>query len=373
MKRITILLRPTEECNFRCQYCYHADTNYEKGKMSIELFKEIIGKTVSKYNDINLIFHGGEPLLMGYDFFEKALDIINAHKRSGINWRIGIQTNGYLLDEEMCELLVRNEIYPSISFDGPGELNCLRDKTDKVTENIINLRGKGYPINILGVITQKNVKYLRDFYEFAKKNGCPCKLNPVFESGGAKGQNHFLISPEDYIEAIKSLFYIWINDETSESAFDPLSSLTYMALSYRHAPICEYCGCLHKWIAIGHDGSMYPCSRSYPKNYYLGNIKEVDCLSKAFEHKNFVNLIIGAIERRNYCKNSCSYYNLCQGGCNNDSILHGNLTRPTGFKCEVFKTIIPHIREYILEHRDEIRNKQVVELIRKYQDGEHND
>lgn len=161
--RITIILKPTEECNFRCQYCYHADTNYEKGRMTIELFEEIIRKTTICYNNIVLIFHGGEPLLMGYDFFVKAIEIIKHYKKEGQTISLGIQTNGYLLNEQFCQLFQANGILPAISFDGPGELNCLRDKTSDVTSRIIDLKSKGYTINLLGVITKRNINHLKEY------------------------------------------------------------------------------------------------------------------------------------------------------------------------------------------------------------------
>lgn len=81
MKHITVLLKPTEECNIRCKYCYHADTKYTKGRMSIEMFEEIIEKISRSYDHITLTFHGGEPLLMGYDFYVKAFEIINKHRK----------------------------------------------------------------------------------------------------------------------------------------------------------------------------------------------------------------------------------------------------------------------------------------------------
>lgn len=373
MKSITILLKPTEECNFRCKYCYHADTDFIKGRMTIPLFEEIISKTTSCYDKINITFHGGEPLLMGYDFFKSALSIIEKYKKDGQTWRLGIQTNGYYLNEDFCELFKQHEVSPSISFDGPNELNCLRNKTEEVTNNIINLREKGYDINILGVITRRNIFHLRQYYEFAKKHGCPCKLNPVFRSGGAKEENDYLITADDYIEAIKDLLPIWLTDKDMNSHFDPLTSLTYMAILNKNAPVCEYCGCLSKWIAISYDGTLYPCSRSYPEEYCLGNIKEYDCLSMAFQSPGFTKLLIGAIERRNYCKENCDIYNVCHGGCNNDSILNGNVTRPSGFKCIVYKTIIPFIKEFILDNEYIISNPQVKLILKKYHDGQHND
>ena len=146
-----------------------------------------------------------------------------------------------------------------------------------------------------------------------------------------------------------------------------------MALSNKHAPICEYCGCLHKWMAISYDGSIYPCSRSYPDGYYLGNVKDYDDISKAFEHNNFRNLIKGAIQRRFYCKDNCKFYNICQGGCNNDSILNGDITRPAGFKCSAFMKIIPYITEYLRKHQHEVRNAQVLEMFRRFDYGKYND
>lgn len=368
MKRITILLKPTEECNFRCGYCYHADTNFENGRMSLELFEEIIDKIVSCYNNISLTFHGGEPLLMGYDFYEKALAIIEKKRDDGANWQLSIQTNGYLLNEEFCRLFKAHGFSPSVSFDGPGELNCLRDKTQEVTNNIIDLKSKGYDISLLGVITKKNVASLLDFYNFARKYGFHCKFNPVFESGYAKGQESILISPNDFINAIKELLPVYIKDEKS-TLIEPLASMIYMALSNRHAPVCEYSGCLHRWLAIGHDGSLYPCSRSYPQDYYLGNIKELDNIFMAFENDNFANLLKGAIERRNFCKATCDYYSTCQGGCNNDSILSGNLNRPAGFKCKTLKTLIPFIKDCIMTNMELINNKYVLEIIRRSQNG----
>lgn len=373
MRSITILLKPTEECNFRCKYCYHSDTGFVKGRMTIQMFEEIIKKTTVCYDNINITFHGGEPLLMGYDFYQQALSIIDKNKLPGQSWRLAIQTNGFLLNEEYCELFKKYDVSPSISFDGPKELNSLRNRTEEVTNNIVQLRKKGYKINLLGVITKRNIYHLRQFYEFAKSLGCPCKLNPVFKSGSAKEINDLLITPDDYIESLIDLLPIWLVDKDMDSHFDPLTSLTYMALLKKHAPICENCGCLSKWIAISYDGTLYPCSRSYPQEYQLGNIKDLDNLSMAFNSPGFKKLIIGAIERRNYCKDNCDYYSICQGGCNNDSILNGNLARPAGFKCTVYKSIIPFIKDFISNNEFIISNPQVKLILKKYHDGQHND
>ena len=372
MKRITIILKPTSECNFRCSYCYHADTNYERGRMSIELFEEIIQKAVSDYNDIVLIFHGGEPLLMGYDFFVKAIDIINKYTTKNKSIKLGIQTNGFLLDDKFCNLFQANGILPAISFDGPGELNCLRDKTEVVTKRIVELKSKGYSLNLLGVITKKNLFNLKECHDFAKANHCHYKMNPVFESGGAKEENNYMVSSREYIDALKAFLPIWLSDETAISDFEPISSLVYMAFT-KNGRGCTACGCLTKWVSIHHDGTLYPCGRSYPDEYCLGRIQDINTLSLAFNDPNFEKLIKGAIQRRNNCYHTCSYYSICQGGCNNDSLLKGDITKPSGFWCNVYKEMIPFIQEYCQNNLDNITNVYVVELLKRCDYGKHND
>ena len=372
MKKITIILKPTSECNFRCKYCYHADTHYEHGKMSIELFEEIVKKSFSCYNSVELIFHGGEPLLMGYDFFEKAMDIINKYKRDGLDLRMGVQTNGFFLNEKFCDLFEKNGIMPAVSFDGPGSLNDLRDKTKEVTDNVLRLKSKGYKVNLLGVITKANIDKIDEYYDFAKKNKVHLKMNPVFKSGSAKEFEEYLIDYKEYTDMLKPLFVKWINDEKPLNTFDPIFNLVLIAITNKGHE-CSQCGCLSKWVSINHDGYMYPCGRSYTEDYCLGNIKDINELKDAFNSENFAKLLKQAITRRNNCYEKCDYYSFCQGGCNNDSLLGGDVSKPSGFMCNVYKEMIPYIRKYINENYDNIKNIEVLEMIRRTNYVKHND
>lgn len=372
MSKITILLKPTEECNFRCQYCYHADTKYVKGRMTIEMFEDVIKKATASYQEIVLIFHGGEPLLMGYPFFEQAIAIINKYKTGHNTFSLGIQTNGYFLTEQFCELFQANGILPAISFDGPNELNSLRDKTAEITDKIINLRAKGYNLNLLGVITKNNIDYLDRCFEFARENGCNIKMNPVFPSGGAKAGDDYLVTADEYISALMKFIPKWMKYDETSNRVEPMFSLVSMAIT-KHGNGCTNCGCLSKWISIHHDGKMYPCGRSYTEEYCMGNISDIEELSDAFKHPNFIKLLKGAILRRSYCSDNCSYYPMCQGGCNNDALLNGDLTKPDGFTCAVYKSIIPFIQEYIENNRQDVQNRYVMDLLKCNTDGKYND
>ena len=367
MKKITIIFKPTDECNFRCQYCYHADTNYVRGKMDFSLFEELIDKTFSYYNMVEIIFHGGEPLMMGYDFISKAITTINEKKPAKTWLRIGMQTNGYFLDEKICELCKRNNVQISVSIDGLGEMNCLRDKTEEVMNKVTDLHKKGYSFNFLGVVHKKNLSGYASFYDYAKENGYHLKINPIFNSGAAKDNESYLLDKEDYISLLKDFYPKWINDANPIQRFDPFYNLTLMTLMGRGHE-CGQCGCLTKWICVEHDGTLYPCGRSYTKDYSLGNLKDIACLKDAFEHPNFRRLLEQSITRRLYCSANCEYYSSCLGGCNNDCLLSGDVSKPNDFDCEVFKTMIPFIRDFIdncLKNNIEIKNPDVREMLRR--------
>lgn len=374
MKKITIIFKPTFECNFRCQYCYHADTDYAKGKMDISLFEELLDKTFAYYNHVEIIFHGGEPLLMGYDFIERAIGMINEKCPENTWLRIGMQTNGFFLDEKYCKLFKKNNIQTSVSVDGIGDMNCLREKTDIVLEKLQRLKEKGYDFNLLGVVHSLNINGYEEYYNFCKQEGFHLKLNPIFKSGLASSNESYLLQSKEYINLLKDFYPKWASDLNPLRHFDPFYNLTLMAINNRGHE-CGQCGCLTKWICVDYDGSLYPCGRSYPSKYCLGNIKDIDRLDEAFNHPNFRTLLEESIIRRSDCAEKCELYPSCQGGCNNDCLLSGDVSKPNSFNCDVYKEMIPYIRDYIgnKDNQLKIKNPDIIEILRRNNRVKHND
>ena len=365
MKKITIILKPTFECNFRCQYCYHAETDYRKGRMDLSLLEEMLDKTFSYYNQVEIIFHGGEPLMMGYEFISKAIDLINKKKTPDSWLRIGLQTNGYFLDEKFCELFTKNNIQMSVSIDGIGDMNCLREKTDYIFDKLDSLREKGYTFNLLGVLHTQNIDRYSEFYEYAKSRDYHLKMNPIFKSGAAKDNPAYLLDADSYIKMLREFYPKWLDDSAPIRHVDPFYNLTAMAIQNKGHE-CGQCGCLTKWICVDFDGTLYPCGRSYTEDYCLGNIKDIDCLKDAFNHPNFRRLLEQSIARRMDCQNKCEFYNSCQGGCNNDCLLSGDVSKVNEFDCAVFKEMIPFIRKTIeerIKNKVAIMNPDVKELL----------
>lgn len=129
----TYIFKATAFCNLNCSYCYMfnlGDTTYKKRPkvMPLELMNEAVGRIVDQAGEqnvakVNIVFHGGEPLLAGKDWMRSA---VGAFRRKGgerVEFAFGIQTNGIPIDAAWINLCDELGIKVSLSMDGPRDVN----------------------------------------------------------------------------------------------------------------------------------------------------------------------------------------------------------------------------------------------------------
>lgn len=344
-KTLTVIVKPTSECNFRCKYCYHADTNYAPGILRGQYVEKMIQLAQSEFDRVMYIWHGGEPLLCGLDFFQKAVLMQRKYLRPGQTISNSVQTNGSLLNDEYIEFFIANDFSVSISFDGPGECNALRCQTEEIDHVLERAVKKGLKTASISVIHRGNCHRQIEMYEHFKALGVSMKFNPMFDSGGAKDIPEYALNVEEYIASLKELFDHWLIDQEAVLN-DTLEQ--YLSMVFRgRARDCIYGSCLYHWIGVDHLGDIYPCGRSYTEEYRLGNLGELEKISDAFRSENFINLLKKSIVRRSKCQAECKYYGLCNGGCNNNAILEGNLEENHTFLCEVLQAMYEYVQEKV--------------------------
>jgi uncharacterized protein len=117
-------------CNLDCHYCYYLKKErlYPKGesfRMPDDILEEYIVQHIeaAPEPEIRFSWHGGEPTILGLDYFRKIVELQNKHQP--LNQRIinGIQTNGILLDEDWCRFLAEEGFAVGLSLDGPQEMH----------------------------------------------------------------------------------------------------------------------------------------------------------------------------------------------------------------------------------------------------------
>lgn len=112
---INILILPTDACNMNCVYCFHKPYSHDFEKIEIQTIQHLIDITAPYYDCVNIIWHGGEPLLMGLEFYKEVIDIQHRYDCKINN---SIQSNLTLLTPEMADFFAASNIGVSGSFDG---------------------------------------------------------------------------------------------------------------------------------------------------------------------------------------------------------------------------------------------------------------
>ena len=128
--RIHVLVKPTgSTCNLNCAYCFYLkkDQLYpgSRFRMSDEILETYISQLIASHRSdtVTVAWQGGEPTLMGVDFYRRSIELQNKYRRPGMTFENTLQTNGTLLNDEWCEFFRENDFLIGISIDGPGHIH----------------------------------------------------------------------------------------------------------------------------------------------------------------------------------------------------------------------------------------------------------
>ncbi len=336
----------------------------QHGIMKVETVHKLIDSlnSYTKPGDvISICFQGGEPTLMGLEFYRKWIEI-----EAGYPERIfshSIQTNGILIDKEWAEFFQKNRFLVGISVDGYEELHDRYRKDvngfgtfEKIKQSINILHNHKVEINGLCVVTKDCALKPHKVYRRLKELGFKYIQFIACIDGADEVPDYSL--PEDlYASFLCAVFDDWYTDwengnYTSIRLFDDFVHL----LCNRIPSSCSLSGRCPKHLIVESDGSLYPCDFYVGKDYLIGNISQMsvenavesDC-AKAFRK--------GRINPAD-CS-SCRFFGMCHSGCRSDFIKNENEMLVNRY-CNAFKSFFSYayIRlEYIAKQELLIDNK----------------
>ncbi len=362
-KSLNVLIKPTNGCNLRCKYCFNNE--YSTEMLNMNDFKKLISLLTKRYNSISIIWHGGEPTLWGYENFKKANDIIKKYSKKTKFYQC-IQSNCVHIDDKLIDFFIENNISIGSSFDGIDN-----DKTRGCTTQYLNtiekLNNKGMHVGAICVITQQNINSLLDNYNYFKQRNQSLNLRPMINSGEAlKNADVYSVDIEAYIDSLKKLLEVWFYDTTCNIKLQPFETFLNMLL-YKKTSVCCYNSCLTKWLCLESNGDITPCNRWFPSEYKYGNIKEIKSIKQIFKSEGLKNLLVKAIKRREKCKENCEYFDVCNGGCNNEALVSGDISNNDMPTCKILKAIIPDLKILISNVEDINKiNPKIKERVGKY-------
>lgn len=340
--KINLLVMPTDSCNMECVYCFHSAHHENSGRMTLETLERLYDITSADYSDVSILWHGGEPMLMGLDFFRQAVAM-----QAGYPWKVKniLQSNLTQTTEEFAEFLCSHKFGVGTSFDG-----CKNEETRGHSQEILEGREKilrhGKKAGMIMVVSSLNCDNLIESYEYFKAMQANYTLNLYVPTGTPKDAQ-LKLEPQRAIEKITDFFDYWLEDTDCNIRVNYFERMVrFIATGEKH--VCAHHSCLGKWLGIRWNGDIVPCNRYFPEEYCFGNIRDYRRLSDAFESSGFQKLLSGAVSRRYQCK-SCEAFLFCSGGCNHVALNENGIENNGGESCIMLRNIYRHIVARTLE------------------------
>ena len=308
-----LLAKPSgATCNIDCTYCFFLskDALYpnEKTRMSEATLEAYIRQLLESHRtpEVTVAWQGGEPTLMRLDFFRRAVELVEKHRRTGQAVLHTFQTNGLLLDDEWCAFFKEHKFLVGLSVDGPRELHDTyrKDRRGQGTFDLVMkgweaLRRHAVDFNILCTVNAANQGHGRTVYRFFRDElGAKwVQFIPIIERATEEtiaianrgwseqpGRQRLLytqtgslvtertVGGEQYGRFLVDVFEEWVRRDVAR-VFVQLFDVTLEAYFGRHllcihAPTCGY------GPALEHNGDLYSCDHFVEPRFRLGNIHE---------------------------------------------------------------------------------------------------
>ncbi|MFW9826296.1 MAG: anaerobic sulfatase maturase [Candidatus Thorarchaeota archaeon] len=367
MKPFSLLIKPASaDCNLRCEYCFYID-HLEKVKKTPRMSDEVLEKVISSYMQTNqnntyaFGWQGGEPMLMGLKFFQKAIEFqkLYAPRRAIIS--NGLQTNGTLITKNFAKFLREYKFLLGVSLDGPAYIHdYYRNTIDhKSTHHLVMrgieiLRQNNVNFNILILVNNENVKKAKEIYLYLKEQGFNYhQYIPCVEFDENNIPKSFSISGEEWGNFLCELFDQWIKEDINKISvriFD--SILEYLVFGKYN--VCYMAKNCCQYFVVEYDGGIYPCDFFVHSNLLLGNVIESsweDIMNSPIYSK-FGN----QKSKWHPICNSCSFICFCHGDCQKFRI--GNLESSSlpSVLCKGWKRFYSYALPKLKIISDKIRN-----------------
>jgi len=372
MKGYTIILRTTSKCNLSCKYCYDKQNNKDKlipdkeFKNNIDNIIKYLSTINEKDGDYQLILHGGEPMLIRPDTYSEFIDKIN---NENVKYKIGMQSNGTLINEEYIRFLKKYNIQLGISLDGCNEEenSCRiypngKNSLNTVLNNVQKLIENKNRFGIIMTITNKHIGHEKEIYEFIEKNNIKCNIRPAYIVG--KNKEHIL-TPEEYYNFFINLFEIWYNDKRG---LVKLNQIQEIYLEYMYALdekfLYKSCTnglqCFNNFISLDIYGNIYSCNRLYNNSeFFYGNLNNKSWKEITQKMAMYTNKRRNSITNNEKCKN-CKIFYRCKGGCPACAYnLHKQYIKPYDYYCETNIKIYDYIKDKLTNNGDIEKYKRI--------------
>ena len=350
-------------CNLDCHYCYYLPKELlypEAGSfhMRSDLLEEYIVQQIEIAPEaiINFFWHGGEPTILGLDYFRKIVELQRKHCPQGRRIANSIQTNGVILNEEWCRFFAAEGFAIGLSLDGPQALHDRYrvTKSQKPTHKQVMqgyrlLRQYKIPVDILCVVHAENVQHPLQVYRFFKEIKAQyLSFIPLVEvRPPGEGRVSTRTVPADAFGVfLCTIFDEWVRQDIGRIMVQIFEEAARPAYGQDHS-LCIFRSTCGDVPVIEHNGDFYSCDHFVIPEHRLGNIHETPLLTllESPMQRAFGQAKLDKLPR--FCR-ACEVRAMCNGGCPKDRIMQA----PDGegglnYLCSGYKRFFQHCGPYV--------------------------
>lgn len=329
-----LVLQGTPFCNLDCSYCYLPNRN-DSRKMDLSVVEKAIERVLEAKladGEFTTVWHAGEPLVLGVDYYERAIECIARIVPPEISVNHSFQTNGVLIDRAWCEFFNRHRVRLGLSIDGPQDIHDRYRKTRdgkgthrRVSQAVDLLNDAGTSYHIISVITDESIRQADKLFHYFDELGCEHVCFNVEEIEGCNHSSTVLERDRSssYIEFL-GRFHQLRQEKGSALKVREIDGVMGAVMNWRQGRNSVDFGFQEttpfKILNVDADGNFATfspellgtsCDRYGDMS--LGNLFEmsIDQCLRSPHYKRIAKAVSDGVE---LCRSECDYFELCGGG-----------------------------------------------------------
>lgn len=363
-----LVLQPTPFCNIACKYCYLPDRS-STATMTLDTLERIVSDLCScgwVGEELDIIWHAGEPLVLPVDYYAKAFELIRRLLPDRTKLHHAFQTNGMLIDDTWCEFFKTTGATVGVSVDGPATIHDAHRVTrsgkptfSRVVEGIRSLRRHGVDFAVITVLTSASLSRAKELHDFYQQEGIENVCFNVEEIEGVNTKSSMLGADrtsefEQFIRAFwnlnvrsQSLYYVREFKNMLEKIVRPADHLEIdntLTQPFDHVSV-DWQGNYSTFSPefLGNRNALYD-------NFTIGNVwtnRFIDSL----ESDTFKRLSRDVSAGVDLCRRTCEYFPVCGGGSPVNKLYeNGTLISTETLYCRLNVKVLAKVALEIIEN-----------------------
>ncbi len=362
-----LLAKPTGAiCNLDCEYCFFLAKEQlypgSKFRMSDDLLETYIQQLLASHQtpEVTIAWQGGEPTLMGLEFFQRSLELVEKHKKPGQQVTHTLQTNGTQLDDAWGQFFKQHQFLIGLSVDGPQHLHDTyrvdkrgRGSFEQVMQGWQILKTHQVDFNILCTVNAANGDRPLEVYRFFRDQlGAEfIQFIPIIERVNADGSTLIQagnqvtersVKPDQFGQFLIGIFDEWIQRDVGKIFIQHFDAALANWVDVPPS-VCIFSKTCGHALALEHNGDLYSCDHFVEPDYKLGNIQEtpmIDLIASP-QQQQFGQAKLDTLPQ--YCR-QCEVRFACNGGCPKNRFIQTPDGEPgLNYLCAGYKAFFTHI------------------------------